>query len=295
MLQLKQTTIRQPISFSGVGLHSGESVNLTLHPAPPQTGIQFLYNGQALKAHLSHVSNTQYATQLEGNGITIRTVEHLLSALMAMRVSNVFCMLDHSELPIMDGSSWPFYFALQTTGIEEQDAPVLVARVNKEVVVHQGESMGMLKPAYDQMYEVTLDYAHPLIVAGGLTGKFSFKKDHYPTSLARARTYGFKKDLDFYKKYNLALGGNLKNSVVFDDQSVLNPEGLYFADEVVRHKILDAIGDLSLIGAPFLGSYQAIRPGHTLNILLLKEAVLQHAFDWVPAHSLVEESIQAKA
>jgi UDP-3-O-[3-hydroxymyristoyl] N-acetylglucosamine deacetylase len=286
MFSLNQTTLQQKVSFSGVGLHTGEPSTLILSPAPENTGIQFVKNGVIIPALMSSVVNTSFATQLSVQQESIKTVEHLLSAFMALRLSNVFCEITGSEIPIMDGSSWPFYFAIKSIGLFEQQAPQSVAVITKNIVVQDNASLGILSPGLEQSFEFTIDYEHELIKKNGLFLKFSFHKNHYATDISRARTYGFLKDAPIYKEYGLAKGADLNNSLIFDDNQVLNLEGMRFVDEPIRHKILDAIGDLSLIGGPFMGHYHAIRPGHTLNIKIVTEALLQNAIEWVPAADL---------
>lgn len=286
MFLLNQTTLRQKVVFSGIGLHSGQPSSLIIHPAPENTGIQFVKDGIFIPAIISSVKGTAFATQLHYNGVSVRTVEHFLSACMGLRLSNAFCEVVGDELPIMDGSSWPFYFALQSIGLEKQKIAQHVAIVKKVITVQQGSSIGILSPAQDQSFDISIDYDHPLIQAGGMNLKFSFKNNHYATDIARSRTYGFMKERAMYKERSLAQGADLTNSLVFNDDQVLNLDGMRFKDEVMRHKILDAIGDLSLIGGPFMGHYEAIRPGHTLNTQVVLQAFLQNAFEWVPVEQL---------
>ncbi|NBV29878.1 UDP-3-O-[3-hydroxymyristoyl] N-acetylglucosamine deacetylase, partial [bacterium] len=222
MFLSNQTTLRQKVTFNGIGLHTGESTTVIVHPAAENTGINFIINGTIIPALIGFVSKTSYATQLHQGDVSIKTVEHLLSAFMGLGLTNALCEVIGPEIPIMDGSSWPFYFALKSVGLLHQKEPLKIAVVNKTVEVCYGESVGILSPSQDQSFEITLAYDHPFIKDNALSLRFSFSKNDYPTDIARARTYGFKKDIEFYKENNLARGADLTNSLVFDDHAILN-------------------------------------------------------------------------
>lgn len=275
-----QSTLRQPISFEGVGLHSGLSTKITLMPAEKDHGVVFESQGVRIPAKIEDVDSTSYCVTLRKDGVIIKTVEHLLSAILMAQLSNVLIMLEGDEIPIIDGSAWFFYQSIQKAGLSWQNAARKIARIIAPVSVRIGQSHATLKPAMDQLYSVSLDYDHPFFSKDALTYSFSARFGSFEKEIAKARTYGFLKDQEMYQKHGLAQGANLNTALIFDDQQPLNPEGERMPYEVVRHKILDAIGDLSLLGGPFLGHYQAYRPGHGINVAIVREAISQNAIVW---------------
>lgn len=287
-----QTTIEQEVHFEGVGLHTGEKGRLTLYPAPENTGIVFVdsQKKQLFKATIESVQSTSYCVALAGSGVTVKTVEHLLSALQALPISNVFIYCQGPEIPIMDGSSWHFIFHLKAAGIKVQKEKKLYAVVNKNLIVEAGQAKVVITPHNAYMIEVTLEYAHPFLAKEGLKKEFLFERQTYEREIARARTYGFTSDEELYKKQHLALGAGPHNVLIFDDYQPVSHEPPRFTQEVVRHKILDVIGDLSLIGAPLIGSYQAYCPGHTLNTAAVRALLNQDAISWMTYEELQSSS-----
>ena len=295
MFSIYQKTIEQKLMFSGKGLHTGEYSELTVYPAPEDTGIIFIKNNVQIPATAINVVETSFCTQIELEGQRVKTIEHFMSAVAALQLTNLICEINGPEVPILDGSAWPFYFGLKSTGIIHQKKYQQIAVIKKPVELQHGTSIAGLYPFNDQLYDLTVDYSDSIVSSAGLQGQFSFRLDNYETEIARARTYGFMKDLPFYQKNNLAQGADLSNTLVFDDKEVLNPDGLRFKNEVVRHKILDAIGDLALIGMPFWGLYKAIRPGHGLNIQMIKSAFERNAFEIVPVAELSKYTVNIDA
>ncbi len=270
-----QRTIQAPVSWKGIGLHSGAPVHLTVEPERPNRGIRFVRTdlpGQPeIEAHYRNVVNTQLATTLGrpgSAGVTLSTVEHLLSALGLLEIDNARILIDGPELPIVDGSCIEFLKALQEVGILEQKQPRAVLAIRKRIELKVNEKWAVVEPSSRFEIEASIDWEHPMIgyqefrfVAGETT----------PEEIASARTFGFAKDVEALKRMGLARGGSLDNAVVLDDALVLNPSGLRFVDEFVRHKILDAVGDFKLAGLPILGSFRLHRSGHDLHRQLLQE------------------------
>jgi UDP-3-O-[3-hydroxymyristoyl] N-acetylglucosamine deacetylase len=271
----RQTTLRDQVSVTGVGVHSGSPVTLTLHPAEPNTGIVFLRCGGAaqpdreLKAHYRAVTATEFATVLgDHDGPAVSTTEHVLAALRGVGVDNAIVEVDGAEVPIMDGSAAPFVDAIDQVGIVTQAAPRRYIQVLKPVRVGKNGCYGELRPHLRGLrVEVEIDFAHPLI------GRQAYAVDVAPNvfrrELARARTFGFMRDVAKLWSAGYALGASFDNTVVVAEDRVLNPEGMRFPDEFVRHKAVDAIGDLALAGAPLLGAYRSVRGGHKLNHAVL--------------------------
>jgi UDP-3-O-[3-hydroxymyristoyl] N-acetylglucosamine deacetylase len=274
---VKQRTLKSLISASGVGLHTGQKVRMTLRPAPADTGIVFrridLEPPLDIPARAELVGEARLASTLVKDGVKIYTVEHLMSALSGLGIDNVFVDLDASELPIMDGSASPFALLLQQAGIEEQGAPKRFLRVKKPVEVKDGDKWARLEPYAGFRLSFSIDFRHPVIDRSTQSVTIDFAETSYLKEIARARTFGFMHEVEDLKDSGLALGGGLDNAVVLDEQSVLNSEGLRFADEFIRHKLLDAIGDLYLLGRPLLGAFTAHKSGHALNNRLLRAAL----------------------
>lgn len=287
-----QTTLREKIDFTGIGVHSGQPVNMTLLPAEADTGIIFNVtcpkSGESkdIPASISAVAATDLCTVLgEVNGIYIATVEHLMAALRALNIDNVIVEVDGNEIPVMDGSSRPYVEAIRQAGVVPVAGSRYYIRVNKPVRVDMGASWGEFLPYAGTRFEVEIDFDAEVI------GNQAFASDLSPETFGRdlcaARTFGFMKDVERLWAAGYALGSSLENSVVIgDDNRVINPEGLRYKDEFVRHKTLDAIGDLALAGAPILGCFRSYRGGHKLNALVLKELLSdREAFDFVQANS----------
>jgi len=279
----KQTTLSDQIALSGNGVHSGLPVTLTLHPADAGTGIRFLRTGiegrrdREICATLRAVTATEFATVLgDSSGPLVSTAEHVLSALRGLGVDNALVEVDGPEAPIMDGSAAAFVDAIDQVGIEVLDAPRRYIRVLKPVRVTNGQAFGEIRP-YGRGFrvETEFEFDHPLIGQQKLA--FDCRPDTYRSEIARARTFGFMRDVSRLWSAGYALGASLENTLVVTDSRVLNPEGLRFSDEFVRHKLLDAIGDLALAGAPLLGAYRSVRGGHKLNYAVMSALMADHS------------------
>ncbi|WP_099864642.1 UDP-3-O-acyl-N-acetylglucosamine deacetylase [Pararhizobium haloflavum] len=282
-----QTTIARPVSLAGIGVHSGKDVHATFLPADPDSGVvlrRVFDNGRThdIRAVSAQVASTDLSTVLSRDGITIGTVEHLMAAFAGLGVDNVVVELDGGEVPIMDGSAEAFVEAIDSVGLSEQDVKRRFIRVRKPVRVEMGGSWGEFVPHDGQRFEIEIDFDSPVI------GRQNFESDLDPatfrSALARSRTFGFMRDVERLWAAGYALGASLENSVVVaDDDRVINVEGLRFKDEFVRHKALDAVGDLALAGAPFIGCFRSYRGGHKLNALALKALL-----DDLSAYDVVE-------
>jgi UDP-3-O-[3-hydroxymyristoyl] N-acetylglucosamine deacetylase len=276
---LRQRTLKTLISASGVGLHTGQKVRMTLRPAPADTGIVFrridLASPVDLPARAELVGETRLSSCLVRDGVKVYTVEHLMSALGGLGVDNVYVDLDASELPIMDGSASPFVLLIQQAGIVEQAAPKRFLRVTRRVEVKDGDKWARLDPFEGYKLSFSIDFRHPVIERSTQSVEVNFAETSYLKEIARARTFGFMHEVEDLRDSGLALGGGLDNAVVLDEYRVLNAEGLRFADEFIRHKLLDAIGDLYLLGKPLLGAFSAHKSGHALNNRLLRAVLAQ--------------------
>jgi UDP-3-O-[3-hydroxymyristoyl] N-acetylglucosamine deacetylase len=274
---LKQRTLKTLIKASGVGLHTGQKVRMSLRPAPPDTGIVFrridLASPVDIPARAELVGDARLASTLIKDGAKVHTVEHLMSALSGLGIDNAYVDLDSPELPILDGSASPFALLLQQAGLEEQGAPKRFLRVRKTVEVKEGDKWARLEPYEGFRLSFSIDFRHPAIERTTQSVSVDFAETSYLKEIARARTFGFMHEVEDLKGSGLALGGGLDNAVVLDDQGVLNAEGLRFADEFIRHKLLDAIGDLYLMGRPLLGAFTAHKSGHALNNKLARAAL----------------------
>lgn len=266
---IKQRTLRNTIHASGVGLHSGRKVYMSLLPADVDTGIVFRRIDQPgspeipAKAHL--VTDTQLCTCLTQDGQKVQTIEHLLSALSGMGVDNAIVELSAPEVPIMDGSAGPFVFLIQSAGVIEQAKAKQFLRVLRPVQVQEGDKLARLEPHNGFRLSFGIEFDHPVVSGSRQQVQVDMSSKDYVREVARARTFGFMQDVEFMRARNLALGGSLDNAVVLDEYRVLNRDGLRYDDEFVRHKILDAVGDLALIGNTLLASYSAFKSGHDLN------------------------------
>jgi len=270
----QQRTIKNIIRATGVGLHSGEKVFLTLRPAAVNTGIVFhrtdLTPAAAVPARGDLVTETTLCTGLSQGVAKVQTVEHLMSALAGLGIDNLHIELSAAEVPIMDGSSAPFVFLLQSAGIVRQKAPKRFIRITRPVEVRDGDKIARFTP-YDGFHlEFTIEFEHPAIPRGLSSAAIEFSTGTYIRDVSRARTFGFMRDLEFIRERNLGLGGSMDNAIVLDEFRVLNDDGLRYSDEFVRHKILDAIGDLYLAGRPVLGAFYGYKSGHALNNALVR-------------------------
>ena len=276
---LQQRTLKTLTRAVGVGLHSGQRVELTLRPAPVDTGVVFrrvdLPEPVDIVVSAVAVSDTRLASTLSNGNVKVHTVEHLMSACAGLGVDNLYVDITAEEVPILDGSAASFVFLLQSAGIVLQNAPRRFIRLLAPVEVREGqgaaEKWARLEPFHGYRLSFEIDFSHPAVDATGQRVVFDMSTDSYSRDIARARTFGFTKDVEMMRANGLALGGGLDNAIVMDDYKVLNAEGLRYDDEFVKHKILDAMGDLYLVGKPLLASYSARRSGHALNNRLLHE------------------------
>jgi UDP-3-O-[3-hydroxymyristoyl] N-acetylglucosamine deacetylase len=280
---LKQRTLKKAISATGVGLHNGEKVTLTLRPAAVDTGIVFvrvdLPHPNTISATPHAVQDTRMCSALEANGARVATVEHLMSALAGLGIDNVYVEVDASEIPIMDGSSGPFVFLLQEAGVLEQPAAKKFIRVKKPVEVVEGDKWVRFEPYHGFKIDFTIEFNHPVFEHSGNNVKIDFAADSYIKEISRARTFGFMHEVEYLRSNGLARGGSLDNAIVLDEYRVLNSDGLRYDDEFAKHKVLDAIGDLYMLGHPILGAFYAFKSGHALNNQLLR-ALLQDETAW---------------
>ena len=290
---IRQRTIRSVIRATGVGLHSGLKVNLELRPAPADNGIVFrrtdLTPPVEIRADAHAVGDTRLASCLSSGGATISTVEHLMSALAGLGVDNVFVDVDASELPIMDGSASTFVYLIQQAGIAEQTAPKKFVRITRSVAVREGDKWARLDPYEGFSLEFSIEFRHPAIERTGTRVKIDFAHQSYIDDVARARTFGFMHEVEYLRQNGLAQGGSLDNAIVMDEYRVLNSDGLRYADEFVKHKVLDAIGDLYILGHPLLAAFSAHKSGHALNNALLHALLAQQdAWEWASFDQLRE-------
>ena len=292
---MKQTTFREKVAVHGVGLHTGVDVSLVLRPAPANTGYIFVrtdLDGFEIPASVEYVSHCSYATTLMRRGVVLSTCEHLLSALRGTGVDNCFIDLDNIEIPIMDGSSENFVELIERAGIVEQDAPKRYLKVLKKVEFEQGDRRMSIEPAERLEVECMIDFPHPFIDRQS----FSFVVDNgsYTKQIASARTFGFTSEIEMLRKANLALGGSLDNAIVLTPDGMLNQTPLRFDDEFVRHKILDIIGDVALLGMPVLGKIKAEKSGHAVHAALMSKLLkTDKAWEIVASPAIVDHSSQS--
>ncbi|MBX6421524.1 MAG: UDP-3-O-acyl-N-acetylglucosamine deacetylase [Nevskia sp.] len=280
---IRQRTLRNPVRASGIGLHGGRKVYLSLLPAGPDTGIVFrrldLDPPREVPARAEHVAETTLSSNLVYDGVKIATVEHLMSAFAGLGIDNCVVELSAPEVPIMDGSAAPLVFLIQSAGIHEQDAPKRFLKLKQPVQVAEGDKWARLEPYAGFRLAFHIDFDHPLVKSSGQFAALEFSTAAYVREVSRARTFGFMQEFEHLRSRQLALGASLENAVAVDRYRVLNEEGLRYDDEFVRHKILDAIGDLYLLGHPLLGAYTAYKSGHALNNKLAR-AVLADRAAW---------------
>jgi len=274
---IRQRTLKNIIRATGVGLHTGEKVYLTLRPAAAGTGIVFRRIDLAvpveIKADPYAVGDTRLSSCLEKDGVRVSTVEHLMSALAGLGIDNVYVDLTAPEVPIMDGSAGPFVFLLQSAGLEEQNAPKTFIRVLESVEVRDGDKWVRFDPHNGFKLDLSIDFDHPVLERSRQSVCVDFSSTSYVKELSRARTFGFMQDVEMMREQGLALGGSLDNAIVMDEYRVLNNDGLRYEDEFVKHKVLDAIGDLYLLGHPLIGAFSGYKSGHSLNNQLLRRLV----------------------
>ncbi len=282
----KQRTPNTIIQATGVGLHSGDKVLLTLHPAPDNTGIVFrridLDPVAEIRASYENVCETMLCTSLQQDGVKVATVEHLLSALAGLGIDNAYIDVNAPEIPIMDGSAAPFVFLIQSAGIREQIARKRYIRIKKPIRVEEKGKYVQFLPHDGYKISFTIDFDHPVFTHKPQTAVFDFSATSYIKQVCRARTFGFLSDYERLRLNDLAKGGSLDNAIVVDEYRILNEDGLRFEDEFVKHKILDTIGDLYLLGSSLIGAFEGYRSGHELNNKLLRKLmVTQDAWEYV--------------
>lgn len=280
---LRQRTLGQSVTAQGIGLHGGQRVQLSLQPAPADSGIVFcrsdLPEPNTVASQAAAVGDTRMASTLSQGSVKVSTVEHLMSALSGLGIDNAMVVVDGPEIPIMDGSAASFAYLIRSAGIAEQNAPKRFVEVLSPIIVRDGEKFARLDPFFGFRLSFSIDFQHPAIDQTGQAVVVDFAETSFMQAIARARTFGFMKDVDMLRAKGLALGGSLNNAIVMDETRVLNAEGLRRPDEFAMHKALDALGDLYLLGKPLLASYSAYKSGHGLNNLLLRE-LLHNPESW---------------
>jgi UDP-3-O-[3-hydroxymyristoyl] N-acetylglucosamine deacetylase len=280
---IKQRTLKNVIRATGVGLHTGEKVYMTLRPAAVNTGIVFrrtdLPEPVIIPARCEHVGDTRLSSTLVKDGVRVGTVEHLMSAMAGLGIDNAYVDLSAPEVPIMDGSAGPFVFLLQSAGIEEQSAPKRFIRVKQPIKVESGDKWARFEPFDGFKVGFSIEFHHPMFSRRASQAEIDFSTTSFVKEVSRARTFGFMRDIEMLREKNLALGGSMDNAIVLDDYRVLNEDGLRYEDEFVKHKILDAIGDLYLLGHSLIGAFFGHKSGHELNNQLLR-ALLANKAAW---------------
>ena len=276
---INQRTLKNVIRATGVGIHTGEKVFMTLRPAAVNTGIIFRRTDldpiMEVPAFATHVGDTSMNTSLEQNGVRVSTVEHLMSAFAGLGIDNAYVDLSNAEVPIMDGSAGPFVFLIQSAGIEEQSAAKRFIRILEPVEVRLDDKWARFDPFDGFRVSFKIDFNHPVFRSHQSFASVDFSTTSYLKEIARARTFGFMRDIEMLRERNLVLGGSMDNAVVLDDYRVLNEDGLRYEDEFVKHKVLDAIGDLYLLGHGLIGAFSGYKSGHELNNILLRELLEQ--------------------
>ncbi|MES9906521.1 MAG: UDP-3-O-acyl-N-acetylglucosamine deacetylase [Sedimenticola sp.] len=280
---IRQRTLKNIIRATGVGLHTGEKVYLTLRPAAVNSGIIFcrtdLEEPVEISACPNNVGDTRLSTTLERGGVKISTVEHLLSAFAGLGIDNAYVDVSAPEVPIMDGSAGPFVFLIQSAGVQEQNTAKRFIRIKRKLVVEEGDKYAAFEPFDGFKVSFGIDFEHPAFVDRAKSATIDFSSTSFVKEVSRARTFGFLRDIEMLRERELALGGSMDNAIVVDDYRVLNEDGLRYEDEFVKHKILDAIGDLYLLGHSLIGAFSGYKSGHELNNKLLK-ALLADADAW---------------
>ncbi len=276
---IRQRTLKNVIRATGVGLHTGKKVYLTLRPAAPNSGIVFrrvdLDSPVDIPAKAENVGDTRLSTTLAKDGAKISTVEHLLSAFAGLGIDNAYVDVSAPEVPIMDGSAGPFVFLIQSAGVEEQNAAKRFIRIKQPIEIRDGDKVARFEPFNGFKVSFGIDFDHPAMDEEGRNSVIDFSSTSFVKEVSRARTFGFLRDIEMLRENGLALGGSMDNAIVVDDFRVLNEDGLRYQDEFVRHKILDAIGDLYLLGHSLIGAFSGYKSGHELNNRLLKSLIAQ--------------------
>ena len=274
---IKQRTLRNEIRATGVGLHTGEKVYLTLKPAAPDTGIVFrrvdLDPVVEIEARAKNVGDTRLSTALVKGDVKVSTVEHLLSAMAGLGIDNAYVELSAPEVPIMDGSAGPFVFLIQSAGITEQDAAKKFIRIKREVTVEIDDKIASFLPFDGFKVAFTIDFDHPVFKGRKVHAEVDFSSTSFVKEISRARTFGFMHEIEYLRSQGLARGGSVDNAIVVDEYRILNEDGLRYEDEFVKHKILDAIGDLYLLGNSLIGEFRAVKSGHALNNAVLRKLI----------------------
>lgn len=280
---IRQRTLKNVIRATGVGLHSGKKVYLTLRPAPVDTGIVFVRTDLdpevQIPAQATNVTDTTLCTALSRNGEKVATVEHLMSAFAGLGIDNAYVDLSAPEVPIMDGSAGPFVFLIQSAGILEQNAPKKFIRIKREIAVREDDKEALFLPHQGFKVSFSIDFDHPVFEDQKQTAAVDFSTTSFVREVSRARTFGFMRDLEYLRSNNLALGGSLDNAIVVDDYRIVNDGGLRYDDEFVKHKVLDAIGDLYQLGYSLIGEFRGVKSGHALNNQLCR-ALLEQPEAW---------------
>jgi UDP-3-O-[3-hydroxymyristoyl] N-acetylglucosamine deacetylase len=276
---IRQRTLRNTIRATGVGLHTGDKVYLTLRPAPVNTGIVFrrvdLNPVVEIKARAENVGDTTLSTTLVNGDVRVSTVEHLLSAMAGLGIDNCYVELSAAEVPIMDGSAGPFVFLIQSAGIEEQKAAKKFIRIKRPVTVKDGDKVASFLPFAGFKVSFTIDFDHPVFRDRSAHTEIDFSSTSFVKEVSRARTFGFMHEIEYLRSKGLAQGGSVDNAIVIDEYRILNEDGLRYEDEFVKHKVLDAIGDLYLLGYSLIGEFRAFKSGHALNNVSLRELIAQ--------------------
>jgi UDP-3-O-[3-hydroxymyristoyl] N-acetylglucosamine deacetylase len=283
---LKQRTIKTVVKTVGIGVHSGRKVQLTLRPAPANTGIVFARIDLAvpvdIPASALSIGDTRLASVLQKDGARVSTIEHLMSACSGLGIDNLYVDVTAEEIPIMDGSAASFVFLIQSAGIEEQNAAKKFIKVTKPVEIRDGDKYARLDPYFGFKLKFTIDFRHPAVDKTGQALEIDFASTSYVRDIARARTFGFAHEVEMMRELGLARGGSMDNAIVLDEYRILNNDGLRYEDEFVKHKMLDAIGDLYVVGHPLLASYSAYKGGHAMNNKLLRELLAhEDAYEFV--------------
>ncbi len=292
---VKQRTINKMVKARGVGIHSGKQVNLTLIPAKVDHGVVFKrmdVGGKEVHAHSAFVNEVVLSTGLESQGVKVSTVEHLMSALSALGIDNVMVELDSFEVPIMDGSSAAFIFLIQSAGITEQDAPKRFIVIKDTVRVENGESWAQVGPHNGFKVTLEIDFKHKKVKESGQKLSIDFSEQSYLKEISRARTFGYLRDVETLQKQNLALGASIDNAIALTDDDILNEDGLRFHNEFVKHKVLDIVGDLFLLGSNFIGYYEGYKTGHMINDQLLSAILSQPDAYIVETFEKIDSPIQ---
>ena len=290
---LKQRTLKTLVTTVGVGIHTGTKVELTLRPAAVDTGIVFrrvdLPQPVDIRAHTLNVGDTRLSSSIERDGVRVSTVEHLMSAFAGLGIDNAYVDISGEEVPIMDGSAGPFVFLIQSAGVVEQAAPKKYMRILRPVEIGQGDKWARFEPYAGFRVDFSVDFPHPLFGSNNRHVVVDFADQSYVKEISRARTFGFMQDVEAMRAQGLALGGSFDNAIVLDEYRVLNSDGLRYDNELVKHKVLDAIGDLYLLGHPLIGAYTAFKSGHGLNNLLSRALLAQRdAWEYVSFEQAAE-------